>query len=114
MALEEYHLIHAAFDLWLTSEGEDNRAELDKLKRILPIVLDECCTVTQKEYILRYFVDRLKMPQIAKLYGVDVSTVSKTIHRGLTNAYKALRFVSPLFINAPQRRGYLTRNGGTP
>lgn len=112
MALEEYQLIHASFDLWIAGEGEDNRAELDKLKRILPIVLDECCTVMQKEYILRYFVDRMNIPRIAERYGVDKSTVSRTIHRGLDNAYKALRFVSPLFIKAPQRRGYL-RNGGT-
>ena len=112
MALEECQLIHASFDLWIAGEGEDNRAELEKVKRILPIVLDECCTVTQREYILRYFVDRMKMPQIAEQYGVDVSTVSRTIHRGLANAYNVLRFVSPLFIKAPKRRGCL-RNGGT-
>lgn len=113
MALEEYHLIHAAFDLWLTSEGEDNRAELDRVKRILPIVLDECCTALQKNYIMHYFVDRMTTPQIAKEYGVATSTVTRTIHRGLDRAYHVLRFVSPLFIKAPNIRGYL-RNGGTP
>ena len=107
MALEEYQLIHAAFDLWVTSEGEDNRAELNKVKRILPIVLDECCTVTQKKYMMRYFADRKNIPQIAKEYRVDTSTVSRTKHRGLDNAYKALRFVSPLFIKAPKRRVFL-------
>ena len=113
MALEEYQLIHASFDLWLMGEGEDNRAELDRVKRILPIVLDECCTATQKTYIMHYFADKIQIPQIAKRYGVDKSTVSRTIHRGLDNAYHVLRFVSPLFIKAPNKRGYL-RNGGTP
>lgn len=114
MALEEHQLTNAAFDLWLMGEGEDNRAELDKVKRILPIVLDECCTPVQKTYIMHYFVDNMPMPQIAEIYGIDRSTVSRTINRGLSSAYKALRFVSPLFIKQPQCRGYMTRNGGKP
>ena len=32
---------------------------------------------------------------------------SRTIHRGLDRAYRYLRFVSPAFIKAPRRRGYL-------
>lgn len=114
MAMQEYQLDHAAFDLWIMGEGEDNRAELDKLKRILPIVLDECCTPVQKTYIMHYFVDNMPTTKIAEQYGLDTSTVSRTIHRGLNRAYKHLRFVSPLFIKQPQRRGYMTRNGGRP
>ena len=108
MAASDLQLQFAAFDLWLNAEGEDNRADLEKLKRILPIVLDECVTVTQKTYIMHYFVDRLNTKQIADLYGVNPSTVSRTIHRGLDKAYGYLRFVSPLFIRAPKRRGYLS------
>ena len=111
MALEEYQLAHAAFDLWLASEGEDNRAELERVKRILPIVLDECCTVTQKTYIMHYYVEQMSQTVIAERYGVDASTVSKTIQRGLDNAYNTLRYVSPLFIKLPKRRRVL--RGGT-
>ena len=113
MAIEEYQLAHASFDLWLMGEGEDNRVELDKVKRILPIVLDECCTDKQKTYIMHYFTDKMTTTQIAKMYGVNPATVTRTIHRGLDNAYHVLRFVSPLFIKAPNVRSYL-RNGGTP
>ena len=112
MALQEYQLDHAAFDLLLMGEGEDNRAELDRVKRILPIVLDECCTATQKDYILHYFVDRMTQNEIAERHGVDRTTVSRTIHRGLDKAYNELKFVSPLFIKAPKRRKYLTMNRG--
>lgn len=114
MPLQEYQLDHAAFDLWLMGEGEDNRAELDKVKRILPIVLEECCSPVQKKYIMHYFVDGMSMPQIAVMYDLATSTVCRTINRGLTRAYKALRFVSPLFIKQPQRRGYMTWGGGMP
>ena len=101
-------LQHAAFELWLIAEGEDNRADLDRLKKVLPAVLAECLTETQQKYILSYFVDRLTLKQIGERYGVDHSTVSRTIHRGLNRAYRYLRFVSPAFIKAPQRRGYLS------
>lgn len=112
MALQEYQLDHATFDLWLMGEGEDNRVELDKVKRILPIILDECCTATQKAYIIRYFVDKMPIPRIAKEYGVNKSTVSRTIRAGLDRAYGYLRFASPLFIKSPQKRGYLSRKDG--
>lgn len=108
MALTDLQLQHAAFDLWISSDGEDNRAELNKLKRILPIVLDECVTVTQKTYIMHFFIDEMSVSDIAEMYGLNKSTVSRTIHRGLSNAFGYLRFASPLFINAPKRRLHLS------
>ena len=108
MAASDLQLQHAAFELWLIAEGEDNRADLDRLKKVLPAVLAECLTETQQKYILSYFVDRLTLKQIGERYGVDHSTVSRTIHRGLNRAYRYLCFVSPAFIKAPQRRGYLS------
>lgn len=51
----------------------------------------------------------MKIKDIAEMYGVNASTVSRTIHRGLDRAYKYLRFVSPLFINVPQNRGRLKK-----
>ena len=107
MAISQEALDYAAFDMWLMGEGEDNRAELDKMKRILPIVLSECCTKKQRAYITHYFVNKMTVCEIATLYGIDHSTVSKTIKRGLNRAYKYLRFASPLFIKQPQHRGYL-------
>lgn len=108
MDAAELRLNRAAFEQWLQGEGEDNRAELDRLKRDLPVVLAECVTETQRQYILHYFVDRMTMKQIGERYGVNSATVSRTIHRGLDRAYRYLRFVSPAFIKAPRRRGYLS------
>jgi predicted DNA-binding protein YlxM (UPF0122 family) len=107
MALTDLQLQHASFDLWVSSEGEDNNVDLDKLKSVLPIVLNECVTVMQKTYMMHHFVDGLSVTEIAKMYGVNKSTVSRVIHSGLNNAYKYLRFVSLLFINVPQRRLHL-------
>ena len=108
MDAAELRLERAAFEQWLQGEGGDNRAELDRLKRALPVVLAECVTETQRQYIIHYFVDQLTMKQIGERYGVNPATVSRTIHRGLDRAYRYLRFVSPAFIKAPGRRGYLS------
>ena len=109
MGLSDLQLQHASFDLWISSEGEDNRVERERVKRMLPIVLNEVCTVTQKEYIMAFFVDRLTVTEIAEQYGVNKSTVSRTIHRGMDKAYSYLRFVSPLFMKIPQRRGSISK-----
>ena len=42
--LSDMELTHAAFDLWLGEQGESNRSELDRVKKILPLVIAECCT----------------------------------------------------------------------
>lgn len=105
MDAAELRLERAAFEQWLQGEGGDNRAELDRLKRALPVVLAECVTETQRQYILNYFVDRMTQKQIGERYGKNPATVSRTIHRGLDRMYRYLRFVSPAFIQAPKRRG---------
>ena len=105
MDAAELRLERAAFEQWLQGEGGDNRAELDRLKRALPVVLAECVTETQRQYILHYFVDRMIQKQIGERYGKNPATVSRTIHRGLDRMYRYLRFVSPAFIQAPKRRG---------
>ena len=82
MDAAELRLERAAFEQWLQGEGGDNRAELDRLKRALPVVLAECVTETQRQYILHYFVDRMTQKQIGERYGKNPATVSRTIHRG--------------------------------
>lgn len=106
--LSDLQLNHAAFEMWLQADGADNLADLDRIKRMLPLVLDECVTETQRNYIMKYFVDKMSTVEIAEFYGVSKSTVSRTIHRGLDKAHGYLRFVSPLFIRTPKKRGYLS------
>lgn len=111
--LSDSQLTHAAFEMWLQADGADNLADMERAKRMLPLVLDECVTVTQRDYILKYYIEKMTIVEIAELYGVDKSTVSRTIHRGLDNAHGYLRFVSPLFILTPKKRAPLS-NGKKP
>lgn len=106
--LSDLQLNHAAFEMWLQAEGADNLADLERAKRMLPVVLDECVTVVQRDYILKYFADKMSIAEIAEYYGIHKSTVSRTINRGLDKAHGYLRFVSPLFVRTPKKRGYLS------
>ncbi len=105
--LTDLQLTKAAFDLWLHADDEDNLADIERAKRMLPIVLEECVTPVQREYIMKYYIEQMSTVEIAEFYGVNTSTVSRTIRRGINRAYGYLRFVSPLFINPPQRRSPL-------
>ncbi|OUN08367.1 hypothetical protein B5G43_03030 [Flavonifractor sp. An92] len=109
MAATDATLDRAAFELWVRSDGADNLADLDRLRHVLPLVLEECCTATQQLYIQRYFIDRWSVAQIAAMYGVNKSTVSRGIHRGMDRAHKYLRFLSPLFMRSQPARQYLRR-----
>lgn len=111
--LSDFQLTHAAFEMWLQADGADNIADLERAKRILPLVLDECVTATQRDYILKYYIDKMTTIEIADFYGVNKSTVSRTIHRGLDKAHGYLRFVSPLFIHTPKKRTPMS-NGKKP
>lgn len=111
--LSDLQLTHAAFEMWLQIDGADNLVDLERAKRMLPLVLDELVTVTQRDYIMKYYLDKMSTVEIAELYGVNKSTVSRTIRRGLDNAYGYLRFVSPLFMRKPEKRAPLS-NGKKP
>lgn len=94
---------------WSFQNGESNRDDLDRAKQLLPVILTEVLTEKQRDYILKYFSDGMNIVQIAELYGVDRSTVSRTINRGLEKAFQHLRFVGPSFANATFNRVNLRR-----
>lgn len=106
--VSDLQMVHAAFEMWLQADRTDNHADIERAKRIIPLVLDECVTETQRNYIMKYYMDKMSTVEIAEFYGVNKSTVSRTIRRGLDRAYGYLRFVSPLFLRAPKKMGYLS------
>lgn len=89
---------------WLESERESSRINIDLARKMLPIAIRDCLTEKQKVYIVAYIAEELTMQQIAKKYGVNKATVSRTISRGLNNLYDHLRFVSPYFVEESMRQ----------
>lgn len=55
----------------------------DEIKRKIIPAIKQVVTPKQFEYIMLYFVDNWTMTEIADYYGVVVSSVYRTIERGL-------------------------------
>lgn len=110
--LYESQITKESFDLWIKESSEGNDETLHRLKRMLPVAMEECCTEKQRLYITHCFADGMNISEIAALYGVYKSTVSRSIKRGLRNMYDHLRFCSPELCKVPQKQGSLAQKAG--
>ena len=97
MAATDLQMSYAAFHKWLMSNSEENQDERNRVKKMIPLALDVYITGIQKQYIVHYILEGMNIYQIAEMYGVCASTVSRGIHRGLNNMFRYLRFASPAF-----------------
>lgn len=50
-------------------------------------IINNSLTKTQKSYIMLYYNDKKTISEIARIYGVNKSTVSRTINRAKKNIY---------------------------
>ena len=69
------------------SEGSYDRQLKAKL---LQGFLDVNLTKTQKEYIILYYKNQMKISDIAHIYGVAPSTVCRTLGRARRRLYRSL------------------------
>ena len=72
--------------------GEDNSETHSILKRNLRRAINEELTERQREMMVLYYIDRIKMTDIAEMLGVAPSTVSRTITRGRKSLRRCLRY----------------------
>ena len=73
-------------------EGESNSVEYRKMLRILRKVVDEQLSERQKQYVMLYYYKRMKITQIAQMFGVNKSTVSRTINRARQNIKRYMQY----------------------
>ena len=50
--MEDWQADRRQFEQWMLSERGDNRKELERLKEIIPAILEECVTEKQRTYML--------------------------------------------------------------
>lgn len=60
----------------------------------------EVLTSTQRDYINAYYKENMSMADIGARYGVNKSTVSRTINRARKSIYEYVRYSSPFLLNA--------------
>ena len=72
--------------------AEDNKDQINRLKRNLTHALRQDVTERQREYMILYYGRNMSMEAIAKQCGVNKSTVSRTLKRGRQRLYRCLRY----------------------
>ena len=72
--------------------ADDNRDQMNRLKRNLTHALRQDITARQREYMMLYYGRGMSMEAIAKELGVNKSTVSRTLKRGRQRLYRCLRY----------------------
>lgn len=72
--------------------ADDNRDQINRLKRNLAYALRQDITARQREYMILYYGQGMSMEAIAKQLGVNKSTVSRTLKRGRQRLYRCLRY----------------------
>lgn len=89
-------------------EAEDNikdfllSVEYDgtAIARTMKLAIEDELTARQREMVSMYYLQQIPMPEIAKLLGVNVSTVSRTIKRGRVRLKRCLRYGSSVLLKA--------------
>lgn len=79
----DYLPTSGSFEDELFKKGEKDDAEASfGSSKVLYKLLENNLTKKQKCYIILYYRDKLTVKEIAEKFGVDKSTVSRTINRG--------------------------------
>ena len=82
--------------------SNDNGQQISRLKRNLTHALREDITPRQREYMLLYYGKGMSMTEIGAQFGVNKSTVSRTLKRGRQRLYRCLRYGAERYLRAPE------------
>lgn len=100
-AQSDFKLDAAAFQQWEKAMHGAPDNMMIHAKHCVMIAIREELTYTQKLYVTAYFIDGLNMQEIGEKYGVNKSTISRTIARGEKRLFRVLRYSNPRFIKLP-------------
>lgn len=74
--------------------GEYASTSNKALIKILREIINDDLTKLQKQYLVMYYVKRMKISEIALKFGVNKATVSRTIRRARNRIYEKLKYVN--------------------
>jgi len=78
--------------LWRRENAEDNSLQMERVRRNLRWALESELTPRQRQMVVLYYDRRLSMRQIARLLGVQPSTVTRTLQRARRRLEHSLRY----------------------
>ena len=88
---------------YLLQLGEDNSRSHSILLRNLSRAIREELTDKQWQAMRLYYIDQIKMEDIAEILGVNASTVSRNIARGRARLHRCLRYGAKELLREAQR-----------
>lgn len=79
---------------YISEEGEpsDNRIKRERLTKLIRVIIAEELTARQRDMCSMYYYKHMTMPEIAEHFGVNKSTVSRTIARGLNRINQRVKY----------------------
>jgi RNA polymerase sigma factor (sigma-70 family) len=87
------------YKTYLSMLGENNSATQSLLIKNLGRAIREELTEKQWQSIRMYYIEGIKMQDIAQILGVNISTVSRSIKRGKLRLKRCLRYGARELIN---------------
>ena len=99
MAADTWQLERSMFSAWLRESGETNEAAVEHLKNCVHVAIHECLTPKQREY-LELYMSGYNGTEIAEMCGVNRSSVSRTISRGLRRLMSHIKYATPRTLKA--------------
>lgn len=87
------------FKEWAEQE-EDYSYIKNHIKKATLFAMEVELSEAQKRYITHYIIEGKTMEEIAYIYSVNKSTVSRVISAGRKNLMHALRYTAPWLLNA--------------
>ena len=82
----------AELNRWLQEDAEDNREQLQRLRRKLRQAKETELTPRQRQILAMRYEQQLSPAQIARELGVHRSTVSRTLHRAQARLHHYLQY----------------------
>ena len=98
----EIHLEKAMYALWRKESGETNELQLEHLKNCISVGIQEALTEKQRYYVGLY-MSGYNQREISKMTGVNPSTVSRNISRGLNNLLSRIKYATPTTLHVEKR-----------
>ena len=78
---------------YLYNQGSDNRAERERMKRLINLAIRYELTDRQRYCLKKYYLDGIKMTEIAQSLSLSKSTVSKHISAAVRKLQKVGRYL---------------------
>ena len=78
--------------VWLRENAEDNHEQMERLLRNLRKARTQELTPRQQEILTLRYEQNMRVTEIARLLGLNRSTVSRTLHRAQERLRRCLQY----------------------